>query len=93
MALFSGDMWLRKIKTGKVYLVEIRYYDVLKKVANPKLHNFALLVWKMNLVKNQEFMGQLGENQPFVTMVPFAFYLSWENIKKYWYMINFFMNL
>ena len=30
----------------------------------PKLDNFAILVWKMNLVKNKEFVGQLGENQP-----------------------------
>ena len=26
--------------------------------------NFAILVWKMNLVKNQEFIGQLVENEP-----------------------------
>ena len=33
-------------------------------MANPKLDNVAILVWQMNLVKNQEFIGQLGENQP-----------------------------
>ena len=33
-------------------------------MANPKLDNVAILVWKMNLVKNQEFIGQLGENHP-----------------------------
>ena len=26
--------------------------------------NFAILVWKVNLVKNQEFIGQLVENEP-----------------------------
>ena len=33
-------------------------------VANPKLDNFATLVCKVNLVKNQEFIGQPSENQP-----------------------------
>ena len=35
----------------------------IKKVGNLKLENFAILVCKINLVKNQEFIGQLGENQ------------------------------
>ena len=34
----------------------------IKKVANPKLDNFAILVWTINLLKYQEFIGQLGEN-------------------------------
>ena len=34
----------------------------IKKVANPKLDNFAILVWAINLLKYQEFIGQLAEN-------------------------------
>ena len=70
-----------------------------KKVANPKLDNFAISVWKMNLVKNQEFIGQLDENQPINILLQwfkfffFYFYLLWENIKKYLYVIKCFMNL
>ena len=37
---------------------------MFQKVANPKIDSFVILVWKMNLVKNQEILGQLGENQP-----------------------------
>ena len=48
-----------KIRILFANLVEIHYY----KVGNRKLENFAILVCKINLVKNQEFIGQLGENQ------------------------------
>ena len=53
-----------KIRVLCANLVERHWFDVSKKVANPKPDNFALLVWKMNLVKNQVFIGQTGENQP-----------------------------
>ena len=51
----------------------------------------------MNLVKNQEFIGQLGENQSiniFRNGLSF-FYFSplMGKHRKYWYVINFFMNL
>ena len=36
----------------------------IKKIIKPNLNNFRIVVWKMNLVKNQNFLGQLGENQP-----------------------------
>ena len=45
-----------KIRVLCANLVEIHWFDVSKTVKNPKLDNFALLVWKMNLVKNQEFI-------------------------------------
>ena len=41
-----------KIRVLCANLVPIHWFDVLKKVANPKLDNFALLVRKINLVKN-----------------------------------------
>ena len=45
-----------KIRVLCANLVEIQWFDVSKKVTNPKIDNFALLVWKMNLVKYQEFI-------------------------------------
>ena len=45
-----------KIRVLCANLVEIQWFDVSKKVTNPKIDNFALLVWKMNLMKNQEFI-------------------------------------
>ena len=40
-----------KIKVLCDRLVEIHYYDVSKKVDNPKWDNVAILVWKINLVE------------------------------------------
>ena len=57
MLTFSKTIIIRLLCAN---LVEIHWFDVSKKVTNPKLGNFALLVWKMNLVKNQEFIGQPG---------------------------------
>ena len=48
-----------------------------KKVANPKLDNFAISVWKMNLVKNQEFIGQLDENQPINILLRWFKFFCW----------------
>ena len=45
-----------KIRVLCANLVEILWFDVSKKVTNPKIDHFALLVWKINLVKNQEFI-------------------------------------
>ena len=45
-----------KIRVLCANLAEILWFDVSKKVTNPKIDHFALLVWKINLVKNQEFI-------------------------------------
>ena len=53
MLAFSKTMKISVLCTN---LVEIHWFDMSKKVTNPKIDHFALLVWKINLVKNQEFI-------------------------------------
>ena len=53
MLAFSKTM---KISVLCANLVEIHWFDVSKKVTNPKIDHFALLIWKVNLVKNQDFI-------------------------------------
>ena len=60
MLIFSKAI---KIRVLCANLVEITIM-IYQKGWNPKLDNFAISVWEMNLVKNQEFIGQLGKNQP-----------------------------